>query len=443
MSYQHYQCDLDWVAGHSFTQGRGVTTWNINNGYTIEPIPAGGTATLTFTCTVPKCYSIYNTISGCDDTNVHGKDACNLVFNAWANSNTTSEVKLQYNLNDTDVSPSYLSGVAGHGATQAFELANTGCTLYNDIGENTFKIINNSDVTVNIDHFKVYRIYKMCNLIADGGGYCTIGSDVCSPETTAGTNGNLDFTRLDTPCNFDSCGGLSYTHYQDTSHASQTLYIGNTFSWQFDFTNYSGLNYQQASICLFNFNQMWPSSTITGDMEMVVKVNNQYFTNFYLGRFGGKGLFPSFDLTASQYYNDNGANTVSIVNCSSTNVVMSDTDGIDIYRISQTESVCPPCQNCYVQCQGCNTCYSGQGCGVCNACYVGCEICQPCEDCQACQESCQAACYITCQPSCYMCQTACELGCLSCQSCYGTCEFCNATCEECMVTCQGCEPGYY
>ena len=300
-------------------QGRGVTTWNLSNQYTVSAIPPSGTATLTFTCTVPKCYSSYNTIPRCGDTNILGQDACNIVFNAWTNENTSSTIELQYMTNTFNTDRSYLSGVAGHGATQAFELANTGCAeKYNDMGENTFRIINNSPVTVNVDHFKVYRTYKMCNLNADAGGSCTIPA-ACHPGDTPGTNGNLDFTRDDTPCNFEDCGGLSSTQYHDETLKNQTIPAnGGIFSWTFDFSDHTpgGSWYLGKSICLFNFNYIQPASTnnYENDVRLDALINGHTMDTYYLNKYQDQKLSPNHDLTQNVYYNDVGLNTVTLVN---------------------------------------------------------------------------------------------------------------------------------
>jgi len=68
--YQYYPCDPRYYVGeHSTDQARGVTTWNLENEFTVQPIlmpkdQANDSATVIFTCTTPKCYSQANTIEG-------------------------------------------------------------------------------------------------------------------------------------------------------------------------------------------------------------------------------------------------------------------------------------------------------------------------------------------------------------------------------------------
>jgi hypothetical protein len=443
MTYpQHYQCDstfdYEMRQQNPFYQGRGITTWNLNHEYTL---PNNGQllpyeyATLNFTCTVPKCYSASNTKPGCGDTNVHGEDTCNVVFNAWRTGNGSVEdtIKLEYILNGSTISPCYISGYAGHGATQAFELANTGCAdKYDDMGANTFVIHNTSGYTIQVDHPKIYRTYKMCNLWACAEGFCPTcaGSTlICSGGSYRGTSGDFDDTREDIPCNCAACGGLSYTCKQDTSYQGHTLYANgtNTFSWTFDWNNYSGYNYQGKSICLFNFNQVAPvEDADSDDIALVARLNgddnNHIINTYYLSRYTNNvsGLFPSHNLATSNYYNDTGSNVVTLTNTGPVDVKM--LEAIDIYRIFQSYDICEnPCESgCQILCETCNSC-------SCESCYSGCET--------PCVLGCEIFCYM-----CETCETACEFACQDCQTCDG-CVTCNTSCQWCN-TCQPCESCY-
>jgi hypothetical protein len=444
VNHENYQCDGNTnnpAAQHM--DARGVTNWLGDTAQ--HTISHGDYWEINFTCTQPRCLAT--------------PDACNVFFRTYVSSNPYNEdVKIHWYLNGHDWQQQSISGVTGsdHGNYQAVDVGNKtveDAGEYFNVGKNTFKIVNETDhATVVVDNIKVIRIYSMCGLQCDCIGLCD-DTEACIAGTDCKSEGYpqpiVNFvTPVDYPCNLDGYGTRGFTYHLDPYFKDWVLSHGDSFRWDFDFYEDSQGIYQEQQVCLFNFNQIWLLSDNTSnnsDVELQAFLNgaSEPFTKYHLSNrlpTQYRGIFPSFDLATLSNYNDSGSNYVRLVNASDVDVQMSPGDGINIYRTYVTDSAAS-C-NCS-SCQSCDICYFNQGCGVCNACYVGCEVCQPCEDCQACQESCQAACYITCQPSCYMCQTACELGCLSCQSCYGTCEFCNGTCEECMVTCQGCEPGYY
>ena len=313
----------------------GITTWNLDNQYTIPLLTPYGTsgdsATLTFTCTDRKCHS--------------GKDACLVVFNAWSHDNDPNNlVKLKYRLNNTDIGGSAISGVATHGATQSFDIAPVtinGNEVYHDTIMNTFVIQNLSQDTVQVDHFKIYRTYLMCDLITDSTGQCTIDG-MCDYDHTPGTSGSLDQWRNDTPCNCETGGGLSYTQVHDTSYQGTTIPVGGTLTCTFDFSDYSGGNYQQSSICVFGFNEMWLSSAVSGEGTLVARLNGQEIDRYYLNRWGSSnaGMFPAHDLATSGAYRDTGANTVELINQSAAPVVTASSwGGFDIYRIFKTSTL--------------------------------------------------------------------------------------------------------
>jgi hypothetical protein len=244
ISYQHYPCEKDW-SYTSNSRCRGITTWNTNNNYIISPIAPGDSRTLSFTCTVPRCYSSANTQDG---QQVQGRDCCLIVFNAWAkDNNTPNGPELKYTLNDRDAGGCHISGVAAHGGTQAFDIGPPYLhDIYNDMGPNTFIITNTSASTVQVDHFKIYRAYKMCNLRADEGGYCTItavpkpGSFDCMAGIPTGIPGNLDSTRIDKPCHYNFGGGLSFSQCHSSVYKDSTIPAGGSFSWIFNFNSTPG-----------------------------------------------------------------------------------------------------------------------------------------------------------------------------------------------------------
>ena len=468
--YQHYQCDRDWVHKHPNSQCRGITTWNIDNSHTIPLLGPGESTTLTFTCTVPKCYSSGNTQDG---KPVQGRDCCLVVFNAWAKNTNTSangdDIKLKYTLNGSTLDiGSCISRVATHGGTQAFDLGPPSLhDIYNDMEPNSLVITNidennnpNSS-TVQIDHFKIYRAYQMCNIIdVQHDSLCTYPG-YCEPDSTAGTNGNLDSSRIDTPCNYSAGGGLSFSQCHNSTHAENTIPAGGSLSWTFNFNyNYANAgytgNYQGESICLFNFNEIHPVNTSNSDdVKVDAYLNGHHINTYYLSKKEKRSMFPSHDLATSQYYNVTGPNTVILQNNGDVDIKMNDPGGIDIYRIFKTNTllytspcdfVCQinqGCSGCQGPCQfGCYTCdVSCQetcetSCQECVTCQTGCET--SCQDCYTCQTECQVNCQTSCQINCqYGCEVSCQ-DCYSCQGgCYSSCEVsCQTYCQDCQTGCQ-------
>ncbi len=445
--YQYYPCNPTWASIFPDNDTRGVTTWNENNNTTYGDIAPNGTRTITFTATVPKCYS-YPHGDMTDFTGTHpryGRDSCNLTFEAHTTEQTTGTPELKFSLNGVDLTYTYLSGEISRGGTQTFELGNV--AIYNDIGSNTFTFTNTGSKTIRLDDFRIYRTYKLCSLNACMGGSCPtyyqgIG---CHGGTLTGTSGNLDYTRIDKPCNCAACGGLGHVNIHDTSlHANTITANGGSLSWAFTFsTSIDYGTYLGKSICLFNFNGISPCTdeTAYSDVRMVAYLNGTSIATYYLNKHQGKGMFPSCDLAKipGTIYNDIGSNTMTLVNYGSVNVKM--TEDIDIYRIYRTSSIdnCSPCTSgCQVSCQQCNT--------SCYVCQEGCQY--SCQDCQGagCQSGCQGCqyrCY-TCEESCYYCQSECDTSCQICQPCEGCqsggCQTCN--CDICMwcQPCQSCMP---
>jgi hypothetical protein len=432
----HAPCDPDYYDGeHWDDQARGVTTWNLNNEFTVKPIlmpyneeNENDCSTVVFTCDLPECYAAFNTISRCGDTNVFGLDACVIVFNAWRTGSDTAntDVQLKYFLNGDDIGGSNLSEVSTHGATQGFDVANIGCTFpYNDRGRNTLIFQNNSNSTIQLDHVKVIRTYKMCNPHAQEGNWCTFdfGEGPCYEGTSNATSGSFDATRTPTPCLCDG-GGLSYTHLQDTTHQGRTLEAGKTMTWTFNFGTLPDnphVNYAGKSICICDFNYMEPMSTVvSGDVALQAWLNGTLINTYYLsGRGLQKGMAPSHDLAQEDDYGDTISNTIELRNLSTIDVKMVAIDsGIDLYRLYQTSTIecceqCETCQTCQEQCEICETCNTAceatcVTCITCYSCYVA------CQDCQACEASCQTECELECQD----CQTGCEVACQSCYMCY-------------------------
>jgi hypothetical protein len=444
-SFDHHQCSTafvtDIVQNWPTYTGRGITTWNINNQYIIPQLTPHNTAndkaTLVFTSTKPKCYMTYPT----------GKDACNILFNAYrtGSGSTIASIPINWSINGNPLSGCDLSGVANHGASQGFDLGN-GATGYDDVGSNTFVFYNNSDSTIQIDQFKILRTYKMCDHVRNQCPYCYGTTIICDGGSTLPVaNGNLDQYRIDKPCSSHKCGGLSYTQYHDISKQGSTLPARSAFTWTFDFSTLSQYNYVGSSICIINFNGMSHNAQNDPDVSLIAKLNgngDNPIATFYLNSNENAGFFPSLNLANyPSYYRDDGANTIQLYNNSDVAIqFVNQYGGIDVYRIFQTQllETCPqdgPCNTgCEVACQSCAT-----------SCQVGCEVCEPC---YGCQQGCMYRCYL-CEESCNNCQSECYDVCQVCQPCEGCqygCQDCN-NCNSCVgcqpcVLCQPCETCY-
>lgn len=330
--YKNYQC----YAASQPLGSMGITYWGYPTGsnYTIQP---NSYQDISFTCTQPKCYN--------------DKNSCNALFLSYVNSSVNSDVQLLYYLNgdSTNWGGSYLSKHAGHSAWQAIDLSQV--SNYQDIGLNTLRIRNtSSNTSVTIYGFQIFRVYGMCTLSCEGPptDYCALGttcpnqSPACSSGTNQGSSGSMDSLRNDYPCNFETHGGRSYTAYDSADLAQSTISAGQCFQWNFDWSSYHGDNYQQGSVCLFNFNQIYPTQNSSGDdvqLNAYLNDSGTPFATYYLGNQANHGAAPSFNLMAASGYNDTGANTVKLVNNSDVPVYMQDPGGINIYRIYVTNSV--------------------------------------------------------------------------------------------------------
>jgi len=448
--YHYWQC---YTLEPDYIGGRGVTYWGFPNGYNVDIAP-DGTATFSFTCTTPKCFS-------------DSVDNCNIYFNAYAKSNTDPEpdANLTFKVNGTAADGYWVSGVANHGARQGFDITQVDeGNAYNDLGANTFTIHNQSDVTVAVEDFKIMRVYPMCNLSLGQSGECdgTLGI-MCPERQEEAPNGNLDADnppydgRHDEPCNCEDYGSISFTTYNNASFAHTTIDPLATLEVTFDWTDYSTLNYVRGSVCVFNFNQMYPTTLSTNtDVTLTAYLNNEAtpFTTYYLSNQKEHMSYPSYDLMQATGYDDDGPNTVKLVNNSDVPVKLNDDHGINIYRTYVTSPI-----TCYCTCQTCQTCYACQtceetceltcqtACETCESCYGTCET--PCDTCQSCYSTCETPCdtcewCVTCQTcypcyicyTCMTCQSACELACQDCQ------EACQISCQECQVPCDVCEICY-
>ena len=326
MTIYNFQCDPNTNPEGS----RGVTTWDLSNPFTIPK--NNGSVTKSFTCTIPQCYT--------------GQDSCNICFDASADSNSTpdKDVSLTYLVNSANAGGCRISGIANHGGRQAFDITQSPNHPYDDdkTTPNTFTIVNNSPYTdVTISHFRVLRIYEMYNLGIDN-------AQMCDPPQTTGSNGNMDFVRVDKPCNYEDCGTWSVSQVADSSGLNQTIQPGNSFDWYFDWSNCSSFNYYSTQKCLLNFNQIWATQTNNnyGDVQLDAEINDEHFATYYLSNQEGNGMFPSYDLVENNSsYNHTGYNHLRLTN--NGHVPVKFVEALNIYRIYNTYSPCGPYTNAY------------------------------------------------------------------------------------------------
>jgi hypothetical protein len=457
---KNYQCDHNRMDPYrQSTDGRGVTYWssspyincstNDNNSGATYTILPGHTIDVQFTVTKPRCYL--------------SEAAFNLIFNAYAIpcELTGAVVTIECTLNNSDAAPIHLSG-SGNGGWQAVELVN-GHHLYpNDsypnIVTNHYYIENTDDnTTVVIKNLQMIRTYAMGPMgpleECDCNGNCGTGG--CGEYGTTTDNSGDFYGRLDYPCNLDissigdnygNCGGRSATFYQDFEFQYKAeeneviIGTGQCLQWSFDWTNYSEYNYVAPEVCLFNFNGVVVTqSGGSTDVPLQLWVNGIHCYTYHISNSTEQGFAPTYNLVNCPpgVYHDDGYNEVALVNASNDHDVIM-VDGINIYRVYKTASVCEcPSGGCG-ECQTCEECQES-----CYLCYNGycCQLCMDVCDfsCQSCQE-----CYSACQ-ECVSCYEPCE-GCVSCYTC-DSCDTCvaNQGCETC-VECEGyesCPWGWY
>jgi hypothetical protein len=338
-----YECALD---GGDRVGCRGVTVWGPAS--TFEIGPNGGNNPVTFNCTHPKCWQ--------------GKDVCNVYFKfqiepSSSTRNDVGPLVLYVNGNDCG-SKYYHSKIKGHDVTMAIDLGadqDPGVNYwYNDTGYNTVTFSNQDPQrTIKISNLRIIRAYGMCGLDKENagccvgynpGGECWNTGDPCGAAFTAGTNGNLDSTRNDTPCNFEDHGGLSYTSFAISGENNdQSLYINpnSSFSWSFTAPSRTS-GYIGPYSCLFNFNQIALDNTApSDDVQFTISLKGNDIATYHHSRFNDHNIFPTVELcNFPSLYNDTGTNTVTLKNKSaSVKLHLLDNGGVNVYRIYKTKQL--------------------------------------------------------------------------------------------------------
>jgi hypothetical protein len=336
---------------------KGLTIWgpkttdiHLTSGQTSDP--------LYFTGTKPKCYS--NSPSFCNVTyTLHtgvtsSSDVVGPITMTLCSSKGTSSVSR------------YHSKVQGHDLIETHDVSQPpATTMYNDTSWNYLTFTNGANVDVWIQGLQVVRGYDMNNLATDMQTPCPCQTDATEAERP-------DFaSRLDYPCNYENCGGLSFTTHAPDNHVYYTsgcpngtiLRPNQTYTWTW--TNPSAVthngisNYVGPSHCLFNFNNVQlcddngntPSNlqATTDDIAFMLSLDNSHWSTFYHCK-NNLNMAHSIDLAThsylSQYYNDapNGSNTLylRIINNPGVNLLL--IDGglglLNLYRVYRTSSLC-------------------------------------------------------------------------------------------------------
>ncbi len=297
--------------------GQGVTYWGHSTNL-IRGIPPHSYMNESFTCTTPKCYD--------------HKEVCNMCFFSRPDTNAnTPDIELNYWLNGYSVGGSRIPGQQYYGVQQAWDFAPT--NKLNDTGLNNLWIYNNSSATVYLYNFEIIRVYNMKNIQQELQGQCASAGP-------PGSSGTLDSYREDYPCNTEQPAPTrSVTQYLDNALSGPTLNPGDCFQWNWDFTNYSN-NYKGPDVCLFNFNQMWPTTNSSTPTMIQAYINGNWCLTGYLSTQANHGAFPSVDImsAASNYYNDMGANSLTLLNNGPSPIQMAVSEYINIYRVYKTDT---------------------------------------------------------------------------------------------------------
>jgi hypothetical protein len=416
----HADCAPD-----SYSKGqKGITFYKS----TVNPYlnPNGGSCTISWTGTRPKCYNSSDKPS-----------VCNISFDTLINSNaSTDDVEVQYTLNGRQkLGPIWRSKIQGHDLTSIVDISQYP-NYYNDVGLNSIVFTNKSGVGVWINNFRIMRQYAMCDLGTDWNGLCINPNNVgCSAGAASSSSGSLDATRNDCPCNFTTGGGLSANTYHSYSGAGSLIAYGSTLTWVFqnpDYEQGQTPNYKGPAACFFNLNNITlKANSPDNDVCFQFNLNGSSIASMYNSRLNDHTSSAGIDLVKFSQYNDapKAFNTLQVSNKTPSTTLylqdgMNENDAgrINIYRVyNVTNLMQQSCGACETSCQSCYGCQSGcqSGCQffcvTCDACYGFCQ--GGCQDCQSgCEVGCQNG-YQMCQHSCQTCQTVCE----SCASCYQDC----------------------
>ena len=299
--------------------GFGTTIWGPLD-LEIPPLTNVGGS---FTCTQPQCYQ--------------GANVCNITYTIHTEEDSSGAYvgPIGFAISSsfgTFSNDRYHSKLAGDDCTETqdvslFENSN-GDIIFDDTGSNTLSFTNNDPkVTVWIKGLQIVRGYGMCQLPCDSsqqcnGGMCNGSGVPCSTNQTK--SGSNDIApRQDYPCNYENCGGLSYTAYYWDNHNGRILNRETTYTWTWTNPNATfGIynSYVGPSHCLFNLNnvntcddQGNAADAITSDVPFQLSLDNTHWKTFYHVKDGNytmaRGVDLATDSVLSQYYNDHPGGT--------------------------------------------------------------------------------------------------------------------------------------
>ncbi len=307
--------------------GKGTTVWFSED----ITIPSSGSFTWTFTDTRPCNYD--------DEPNNYndGTQVCLATYEIATEDSSNLTVKLHRFINSHDVGWAIHSMTAGNNVTEAFDLINS--HFYNSGGQNSYTFENNSDIPVQIKNLRIVRAYAILGLNQQTS---------CDDPEDVEANGNLDYTRQDFPCNYDSYGNrISFTPY-DTNRDVTTIAPNSFEEWQF--TNPSGsseTNYVDRYACFINFNQVDRAFDLHTDLHYRVKCNDHVVADYYHAGIAYTPLwsqFPTVDLAKSPHYDDHpgATNVIRLENLGTEDIILNNGTygGVDIYRFYKVTNIC-------------------------------------------------------------------------------------------------------
>ncbi len=343
---------------------KGVTIWG-PRATDIYLAPGGGEWTGHFTCTKPKCFKTATTV-------------CNLTYKVHtATTSLNNDVGpiVQTFSSDQVINdvPTHLSGsyefhhsrigehdfTATHDIWQARDPMPNGPNILNENGESTI-YFRNDDPTVGVylQGLQIVREYDMKSL-----------GDSCSPGSSPSGDNDLA-TRVDYPCNYETCGGMSTTAYNPADNVGPILRYGYLYSWTWSNppATFNGYNtYDEKAHCNFNLNNVALCDTngnvydidtqsnfqraATNDVPFLLSLDNQNWATYYHGKSNyhyAHGVDLATDPVLSQYYNDgpNASNTlyIKLLTDPGNGLSLKLIDGgglVNLYRTYKTKPCCP------------------------------------------------------------------------------------------------------
>jgi hypothetical protein len=353
----------------TYKGSQGVTIWGPVDLPSTIAHGGGVSPNLLFTPTIPKCYD--------------GPDFCNVTFRIHAEGSSENDIGpihltlwvRTYPLPGwapISYTPYYISGVAGHDARLTIDVEPI--EGYDETRQMYLTFTNDDPgVDVSIKELQIVRGYGMKSLEP-------AQQEECSGDQTQ--DGSYDFaTRHDYPCNYEKCGGLSYTGFNRDDHhytggAGTILFPENeppgnphvyTWEWENPTATFNGYNtYVGPLHCFFNFNNVMlcddngnvgPDLTAsTNDIPFLISLDNEHWETFYHCKGNNSNLPHGIDLAThpylKQFYNDNpgGSNTLYLKIPDpnpGVNLILLDGDPptqhgfVNLYRVYKTKPCCP------------------------------------------------------------------------------------------------------